>query len=298
MKNRALIAYGSLTGNTEMVAKAFAEVCRAYNLEPDLVKITANKNDSREFYTEDYDLVCLGSPIMQGLPYNAIVGTGASHIIRRDRTEGFKPETGADIPRPSGHPNTSQTVGTGAPGAKGEIADTVYGVVFVTYGGCGVGPKECEGSLGVMEEAQRMMGVRTIGKFACPGKELRHNTVDKLARKFGLKIDEVQDMVSRYKDNPQSEEFLKYSPEQIEALKKGAGEANEDSYSGQSMMGKNDPLGCGKPGSVYWHYDFMNRPNERDIEKAKIFLAEIIEDYFLTMDGKPRAPYSQYTSIS
>lgn len=298
MKNRALIVYGSLTGNTEMIANAFADVCREYNIEPDMYKVTGKKDENAIYYACDYDLVMIGSPIMQGLPFNRIVGTGAPRVIVKDRTGGFKPKIGADIPRPSGHPHTSQFVGTGAPGAKGEIPDTVYGVVFVTYGGSGVGPKECEGSLGVLEETARMSGIRTVGKFACPGKEMHHNSVDLMAETFKLKIDDTQALISRYKADPNSDEFKSMSEGQLKLLETSAKEIAEDSYSGQNMMGGNDPLGCGKPGSAYWHYDFMNRPSDRDITKAKIFLSEIIEDHFLTMDGYPRAPYSQYITIS
>ena len=40
------------------------------------------------------------------------------------------------------------------------------------------------------------------------------------------------------------------------------------------------------------------RPSKRDLTKAKIFMAEIIEDYFLTTSGDPRPPYAMYTCIS
>lgn len=56
-------------------------------------------------------------------------------------------------------------------------------------------------------------------------------------------------------------------------------------------------MGCGKPGSVFWHYDFLRRPSECDVMKAKIFMSELIEDYSLTMTGDPQPPYSMYTSI-
>jgi len=46
-----------------------------------------------------------------------------------------------------------------------------------------------------------------------------------------------------------------------------------------------------------WHYDLDNRPNERDLLKAEIFLEEIIEDYYY--DGEMEAaPISQYVCIA
>ena len=84
-------------------------------------------------------------------------------------------------------------------------------------------------------------------------------------------------------------------------LRRGAGRLRrrhiriEDDY---SMLEGNDPLGIGKPGSTFWHYDSGKRPSQRDLTKAKIFMAEIIEDYFLTTTGDPRPPYAMYTCIS
>ena len=81
--------------------------------------------------------------------------------------------------------------------------------------------------------------------------------------------------------------------EHIAAIKKYLG--IEDDY---SMLEGNDPLGIGKPGSTFWHYDSGKRPSQRDLTKTKIFMAEIIEDYFLTTTGDPRPPYAMYTCIS
>ena len=50
-------------------------------------------------------------------------------------------------------------------------------------------------------------------------------------------------------------------------------------------------------GSTTYTIYLQRRPSERDVTKAKIFMAELIEDYFLTMTGDPRPPYSVYTSI-
>lgn len=188
--------------------------------------------------------------------------------------------------------------GTGYPGAKGERKKTIYGVVFCTYGGSGVGPEECYGTLDVLVEFLRVNGARTVGKFACPGKELRHGSVDKLANRFKMNIDDAQALMQRYKDDPEVEEFRAMSDRDRKLLVDAAAVKDEESFgTGADMMVKNDPMGCGKPGSVFWHYDFQRRPSERDVMRAKNFLSELIEDYFLTMTGDPRPPYSLYTSI-
>ena len=324
-KRKALVIYGSITGNTQMVAKEFGKVCEENGFEVDLVKIDPRRNwDKDPVFVEDYDLVCLGSPIIAGLPYKEVsmlMGLqGKKQLYRnRDVYERIQAHLAAGghlgpgagevhVPGqiPGVHYNTGipgitcMDVGTGAPGSKSDVnKKTIYGVVFCTYGGSGVGPEECYGTLEVMVEYLRVNGIRCVGKFACPGKELRHSAVDRLAMVLKVNIDEAQAMMQRYKENPQSEEFGKLNPGQLKALAEGANTRDEDSFGDDApTMMDNDPMGCGKRGSIIWHYDFQNRPSPRDLTKANIFLNEVVEDYFMTFTGDPRPPYSVYTCIS
>lgn len=326
-KRKALIIYGSITGNTKQIAEAFGEVCTEYGFETDLVKIDPRRDwDANPVFTEDYDLIALGSPIIAGLPYKEVsmlMGLQGKKQLYRNKdvyenvmklkAEGQPIGPGAfDDPRidpekfdhPMAHAFTgipgiaTPATGTGYPGAKGERKKTIYGVVFCTYGGSGCGPEECYGTLESMVEFLRVNGARTVGKFACPGKELRHGAVDKLAVRFKMNIDEAQALMERFKEDPNDDEFKAMSENDIRLLAESASTKDEDSFGvGADMMARNDPMGCGKPGSVFWHYDFQRRPSPRDIAKAKIFMAELVEDYFLTMTGDPRPPYSVYTSI-
>ena len=313
-KKKALILYGSLTGNTEQIGTAFKEVCEEYGFETDMVKIHPKHDwDKDPVFIEEYDLVALGSPIIAGLPYKEVSTVcglqgnkwlcGLKRMGERAKRE-MAENAAAGMPMSSragtGIPGiVSPAVGTGAPGSKGDSKKTVYGVAFTTYGGSGVGPEECYGVLENLQEYLRVNGVRTVGKFACPGKELRHESVDNMSEDLGMNIDDAQAMMSRYKADPNAEEFRTMAPEKLEKVKKYANVKDEDSFgSGVRQMNDNDPLGCGKPGSLMWHYDFEKRPTERDVTKAKIFLSEVIEDYFLTWSGDPRPPYSMYTCIS
>lgn len=326
-KRKALIIFGSITNNTKQIAEAFGEVCTEYGFETDLVKIDPRRDwDANPVFTEDYDLICLGSPIIAGLPYKEVsmlMGLQGKKQLYRNRSvyenvmamkaagEPVGPGAFEDpTPDPdayahpmahsfSGIPGlVTPATGTGYPGAKGDRKKTIYGVVFCTYGGSGVGPEECYGTLDVMVEFLRVNGARTVGKFACPGKELRHGSVDKLASRFKMNIDDAQALMQRFKEDPNHEEFQSMTDADRKLLADAAAVKDEDSFGvGADMMTQNDPMGCGKPGSVFWHYDFQRRPSARDIAKAKIFMAELIEDYFLTMTGDPRPPYSLYTSI-
>ena len=84
--------------------------------------------------------------------------------------------------------------------------------------------------------------------------------------------------------------------EMIETLKKLSSVKDEDSFGG-SLFTVNDPLGIGKPGQSFWHYDMQIRPHDRDLKKCEIFTTNIIEDYFLTESGEPRDPGPVYRNI-
>jgi hypothetical protein len=324
LKRKALVIFGSITGNTKEIAQEFVKVCESYGFQTDLVKVDPHRDwDKDPVFVTDYDLVCLGAPIIAGLPYKEVsmlMGLQGKNQLYKNRkiwehvmklkAEGKPVRPGeGEKTVPGGiqgvHYGTGiegvvcPSTGTGTPGSKNEPNQkTIYGIAFSTYGGSGVGPEECYGTLEILTEFLRVNGARCVGKFACPGKELRHNSVDALASILKMNIDESQELMQRFKDHPDSEEFKKFSLAQMDTLKKMASVKDENSFGDDPMMVDNDPMGIGKPGSVCWHYDFQHRPSARDITKANIFLSEVIEDYFLTFTGDPRPPYSVYTSIS
>lgn len=302
-KKKAVVLYGSLTGNTEMVGRAMAEVLEEYGFETRCEKLVAGKDWSKSpVYFSEYDIVVLGSLVVAGLPYKEVyqlLGLQGNRNIMGKKMDSKSPPDSEKHPlgRLSSHSGipgiVAPSVATGSPGAKGDNLPTIYGVVYVTYGGSGVGPPECYGSLEVMEELLRVNGVRTVGKFACPGKEVRHEAVDGISKELNINIADAMALIQRFTREPNAEEFQSMSLEHLNAIKKYLG--LEDDY---SMLEGNDPLGIGKPGSTFWHYDSGRRPSQRDLTKAKIFIAEIIEDYFLTTTGDPRPPYAVYTCIS
>ncbi len=309
---------------TKLIAEEFAKVCQSYGFHTDLVKVDPRRDwDKDPVFVDDYDLVCLGAPIIAGLPYKEVsmlMGLqGKKQLYKNQeiwqrimqlKAEGkpLGPGAGEQV-IPGAIPGVRQGTGiegivcpstcTGTPGAKNEPnRKTIYGIAFSTYGGTGVGPEECNGTLENLVEFLRVNGIRCVGKFACPGKELRHNSVDALAVALKMNIDESQELMQRFKDDPEHEEFRKLSPAQITTLNKMAFVNDDESFGDNPIMVNNDPMGIGKPGSVCWHYDFQNRPSPRDVQKSNIFLSEVLEDYFLTFTGDPRPPYSVYVCIS
>ena len=62
-KRKAVVLYGSLTGNTEMVGKAMAEVLEEYGFETRCEKLKAGKDWSEDpVIFSDYDIVVLYNP--------------------------------------------------------------------------------------------------------------------------------------------------------------------------------------------------------------------------------------------
>lgn len=65
----------------------------------------------------------------------------------------------------------------------------------------------------------------------------------------------------------------------------------EGNYLGEQM----DPPDTG---SYFFHNQMWNHPNERNLNKAKYLVADLVEDYFLTFDGQRGFVNSKYVSIS
>ncbi len=83
---------------------------------------------------------------------------------------------------------------------------TKKGIVFVTFGGLHLGPKEAVPALSLLEMELEHLRIECIGSFACPGK---HGNIS---------------------------------------------------------------------GPDIWYHDLVDRPNERDLRKAEIFLEEKLEE--------------------
>jgi flavodoxin len=66
---KALIVYYTMTGNTEKVAMAIEQGVRKAGLEPMVRKVPEALDE--ELY--DYDLVCLGTPVVHGLPPHPVM---------------------------------------------------------------------------------------------------------------------------------------------------------------------------------------------------------------------------------
>ena len=175
MAKKSLIIYSSQTGNTEKVALRFQKVFKQKGWECDLFKVDKNtdvKNPPVNY--KDYDFLCLGSPVIFRLPTEAMINLVNAYVEKL--------------------PHRIIT-----PGPK-------KGIVFATYSGAHLGPKEPMPALAYLQLQMEHLKFECIGTFACPGKM------------------------------PQ------------------------------------------RPTPGFWYQNIVDRPSERDLKAAEIFIAEKIED--------------------
>jgi flavodoxin len=131
-----LIVYASKTGNTEKIAKEIAKQFERFGWTNDLRKLSDDydaKNPDFDF--KDYDFACVGSPVNSELPLPQI-----------------------------------RTVTYGKPGSHRLSAGPKCGLVFCTYGGIHLGPKEAEPTLNLLEVELMHQEFQVIGSLAIPGK--------------------------------------------------------------------------------------------------------------------------------
>ena len=195
MAQKCLILYASRTGNTEKVAKVFQKTFEKNGWECDVFKVSKDTDISKLPYDyKDYDFICVGSPVFHGNAPQEII-----NAIRKAPTEASK----------GGIPHVKIV-----PGPKN-------GVVFATYSGAHLGPKEAAPALKWLEVEMEHHKFKCIGSFSCPGNMIR--------------------------------------PER-------PGER---------------PPGDRTPPSAWWHGDISDRPNERDLLKAEIFIEDILDEIFV-----------------
>ena len=286
MKKRALIMYATITKNTERIAKAFGESFEDYGWQVDYHRIS-NKTARVDFDYNQYDIVCLGSPIVAGSPLVCVqkrFSPGGGSSLEEDVTKnaeaglgfnaggvglrGPEGEIGMSLDGPGpGGPGGPGPVGFGGMSAAGETrwagcppvhgVHQTLGIIFTTYGGGCTGPDEAMGTLALLKLYLEQGNVKVIGTFACCGKEFGPAGIDDGGRPMTM----------------------------------GPGHLDPPVY-------YKDGKGNYHAGSFFFHTHMNAKPSIRDITKAKMLIADIVEDYFYSHDGLRKPVSSQYTSIS
>jgi len=255
MAKKSLILYQSRTGNTEKVALRFKKVFDKMGWDCTLFKVTKDTdvvNPPIDY--NEYDFLCAGSGVFKQLPPTEIVD------IMFNVTHPMK-EVGSS-------PDKVHVQGRIVPGPKN-------GIVFVTYDGGHLGPKEAEPALSLLELEIEHFKFKCIGKFSCPGTMGGRggDPMGNIAQWFGWTDEVAQEKIRRFRENPEAAEFASFSLEDRQRLERAV----------------NPPKGQQQPPREMrrfrsWHYNTKGRPNDRDLQKAEIFLEEILEDYYEGLD--------------
>lgn len=261
IKKKGLVMYNSVTGNTEKVAKAFAKAFENCGWGCDLVKIDKKTNfKAAPVYFDEYDIVALGSPVMAGLPAPAI-----------GRVLGLT------------QPEPPQMWHVEGPGMGKPICDTdeVKGVVFATYAGA---IREAYSTLAVEKQYLECLRLKIVGQFSCPGGEISHMAVDRVSAIMGVQVENAAPLVQLYKTNPAAPEFAKLSEEEHRKMQEAVADPRDmPDYEGMEDF-------------IAPKYDLENRPNEKDLIMAEIFMENLIKDFFFGRT-KSQESYGEYLCI-
>ncbi len=136
---RALVLYASQTGNTDIVARAFAARLADHGWPVDTRKIAKNWKEQvgkNQIDFAAYDLLLIGSPVHWSLPLPWLVDLLRAPVIPPQKI----------IPGPQ------------------------CGVAFATYGGAHLGPREADPCLTYLEVLFEHLGFQCTGRLAIPGK--------------------------------------------------------------------------------------------------------------------------------
>jgi len=272
---KALILYASMTGNTEKIARWFKESFEHYLFDVTLFKMTPKadwKGMQEKLYFDDYDVVCLGSPIVAGAPLmivTRVLSLGGGGVLEsRIEASSSKGNSPGGGPPTAGAPDMLVRWRRKQGPYMGVLPKHEYqplGVVFTTYGGGFYGSDECLATLELLKLYLELNDVKVIGKFACCGKEFGP---------AGLADGEIPKP-----SDPNMDETTKASI--FREPKKYLDADGNIHY-----------------GSFFFHTHMNSKPGPRDEAKAKALIADIVEDYFFSYDGERKRPGSQYISIS
>lgn len=213
-QRKALILYATMTKNTEKIALAMKESFEYYGWYVNCLRLKkSNKWAELQdgLYFDDYDVVCLGSPIVAGYPLTIVnklfslgaggelesnvqkmVDAGKGFSMNNDTMKGPHPE-GQELPGGPGGPRRPRRVreapaeipahpvrtavlcggGEAAPIPEVPVRDNYQplGIVFTTYGGGFYGSGESKATLSALKLFLELQNVSVVGTFACCGIE-------------------------------------------------------------------------------------------------------------------------------
>lgn len=272
-QRKVLILYATMTHNTEKIALWFRETFEEYNWDITFVRLANSTNYAAlqdKLYFDDYDVVALGSPIVAGAPLQAVIkalslgGGGALEKEVQDNLLDNKVDASSAPSMPGVRWRREPAP---YPGVLRRMDFRPLGIVFSTYGGGFFGPGECIAVLETLKLYLALNNVDVVGKFACAGKE-----TGPAGYPLGVK----------------PKKTFRPGPKDLNA--------QEADVSDAVIYKKKD--GSQAPGSYFFHYDLYNKPGRREEVKARAFISDFVEDFFMSYDGARNIAISEVISIS
>ncbi len=143
---KTLILYQSFTGNTKKVTERIAETLKLEGLTPKVVKVT--EKTGTELY--DYDLVFLGTPVIELLPAKPVLKFAHSQLSAHGKRGDIIPSS---------------------PKIPGK-----YAVCYCTYSGPHTGKREAIPAMKYMEQFFEHLRFSVLGEWYIVG-ELKGNEI-------------------------------------------------------------------------------------------------------------------------
>jgi flavorubredoxin len=162
--DNSLIVYASQTGNTEKIALRFKKAFENMGWKCDAFKVTQDTDFSKlPFDYHNYDFLCIGTPNIFKKPSDEINNYFLPHL------PGQPPPS-----PPTNMSDNAEVQSTPVEPIKFGPNDK-KGVVFASYSGIYLGPKEVEPVLSYMSVLMEwQLRFQCVGRFSCPGKYPRH----------------------------------------------------------------------------------------------------------------------------
>ncbi len=284
-KLRALILYATMTRNTEKIAKAMQETFLHYKWEVTFFRMTMKAADwegmQEKLYFDDYDVIALGSPIVAGYPLtvvNKVFSLGAGGELESkvqkqvDAGDGFQANSDTIKPPPGekggpgdpGGPPPKKAIGAmwrrrSCPFPGGPSADN-YRPVGIVFTTYGGGFFGSNEALATLAALKLFLELQNVDVIG------QFACVGKEFGPAGLAEGE-KPMLIRPGEMPDPQIYETEEGEKITA-------------------------------SYFFHGQPWNHPNDKDVIKAKILVSDLVEDMFMTYNGKRAQVKSEYISIS
>lgn len=297
MKKKALILYASITKNTEKVATWFKETFEHYGMDVTMIKVL---NGTRwlegvrdKLYFDDYDVVCLGSPIIGGSPMKCMLthfSAGAASSLEDNVAKNAEKGLGFNAGGAGGFKEGE--VGPGGPGMPPPPPG----------GGPGMPPPPPDGKGGPpnMIRWRREEVMQYPGGPHIPG---AYHPIGIAFTTYGggfcgpSECLPVLELLKLYLEDKGAKVIGRFACPGKEFGPAGLDDGVPPMQIHEPPVYYKDADGNYHAGAYFHHCHNNSNPNARHEAQAKAFIASIVEDHFYTSDGKRRELGSEYVSI-